>query len=149
MGTIRNLTDRFKLAAANWEEIKQQALIETAHGVIPEMTEQQMRLGETSTGDPIKPDLADVHYALQKQEAGGQAPYKVPDLRVMGTFQAGLRTTIGKLTINTYSIDTKAEKLELKYTPLIYGANPANLAKYAIENLRPALMEKFKAATVG
>jgi hypothetical protein len=147
VGTINNLAKRF--AALNYEVVKQQALIETAPQVIPEMTEQQMRRGETSTGEPIKPDLADVHYALLKQEAGGQAPYKTPDLRNSGSFQSGLRTLVTATALKTYSLDTKSEKLELKYTPKIYGANPENLSKYAKENLLPDLMGKIKAATVG
>lgn len=146
MGTIRNLSDRFK--ALDFELIKQQSLIETAPQIM-EMTEQQMRIGERSDGYNIIPDLQDLHYSLQKKEAGGIAPFETPDLFNTGQFYKGLRTSIGLKTINTYSLDTKAPKLEEKYTPLIYGANEINLSKYAVEDLKPVLLEKLKAATVG
>lgn len=147
MGTIRNLTNRFK--ALNFEVIKQQALIETAPEIIPEMTENQMREGFRSDGDYIEPDLQDKAYAKRKIEAGGMAPYKIPDLRNSGNFQRGLRTVVTKVSLKTYSIDVKADSLEEKYTPLIYGATKENLSIYAKENLFPVLMEKLKSATVG
>lgn len=147
MGTIHNLATRFK--NLNFEAIKQQALIETAPEIIPEMTERQMREGKRSDGELITPDLQSREYALLKLEAGGIAPYKTPDLRNSGSFQAAIRTVITPKAIRTYSLDSKATKLELKYTPLIYGANAANLTKYATENLFPTLMGKLKAETVG
>jgi hypothetical protein len=152
MGTIKNLSNRFRVL--DYDLIKQQALIETAPQIIPEMTEQQMRLGERSDGEIIG-YLKDRYYAEGKTESGGLAPPGEVDLRLTGDFQAGLRTVVTELTLKTYSIDTKAQVLELGnrkrkgYGPLIYGANKENLSKYAIENLRPVLMEKLKTATVG
>lgn len=147
MGTIKNLANRFK--ALDWYAVKEQSLIETAPQAIPEHTEQQMRLGQRSDGEMIG-YLENSHYAMQKKLAGGLAPQGEVDLRNSGSFQAGLRTVVTpQLNLKTYSLDTKAEKLELKYTPLIYGANPKNLSKYATQDLQPVLMAKLKAATVG
>lgn len=148
MGTIRNLSSRVSIAAAEWNTIKQQALIETAPQVIPEMTEQQMRLGQRSDGEIIG-YLHDSHYAEGKTLSGGIAPPGEVDLRLTGDFQAGLRTVVTPLSLRTYSIDTKSEKLELKYSSLIFGANKANLAKYATEDLRPVLFQKLKSLTTG
>lgn len=146
MGTIHNLASRF--AALNFDLIKQQSLIETAPQVIPEMTEQQQRLGQRSDGEMIG-YLQDPVYAMGKTESGGQAPPGEVDLRLTGSFQAGLRTVVTKVSLKTYSLDLKADKLEKKYTPLIFGANKENLTKYAKENLLPDLMTKLKTATVG
>jgi hypothetical protein len=146
MGTIHNLASRF--AALNYEVVKQQALIETAPQVIPEMTEQQMRIGQRSDGEMIG-YLKDAHYAEGKTMSGGLAPPGEVDLRLTGDFQAGLRTVVTNVSLKTYSLDLKAPKLEKWYTPLIYGANAENLSKYAKENLLPDLMGKIKAATVG
>lgn len=146
MGTIRNLANRFK--ALDFELIKQQALIETAPQIIPEMTEQQMRLGQRSDGEMIG-YLKDKHYAEGKTLSGGLAPPGEVDLRLTGAFQKSIRTVVTKLTLKTYSLDTKAPKLEKWYGQLIYGANKQNLSKYATEDLRPVLFEKLKSATVG
>lgn len=147
MGTIRQLTARFQ--ALDYEAIKQQSLIETAPQIIPEMTEQQQRKGQLSTGEQIHPLLRDKTYALLKLEAGGKAPSGVPDLRNSGAFQSGLRTVVTDKALKTYSLDVKAQKLELRYSAYIYGANSANLSIYAKENLYPVLIEKLKTATVG
>lgn len=147
MGTIRNLTNRFK--ALNFAVIKHQALVETAPEIIPEMTEQQQRSGIRSDGEFIEPDLQNNIYAKRKIESGGMAPFGIPDLRNSGNFQRNLRTVITEVSLKTYSLDTKADELEKKYTPLIYGATKENLAIYAKENLLPVLMGKLKAATVG
>lgn len=150
MGTINNLYKRF--AALDFELIKQQSLIETAPQVIPEMTEQQQRLGQRSDGEMIG-YLHDPVYAMGKTESGGQAPPGEVDLRLTGSFQAGLRTVVTSVSLKTYSLDVKAAKLESTgkggYGPLIYGANKENLSKYAKENLLPDLMHKLKSATVG
>lgn len=146
MGTIRNLTNRFK--ALNFAVIKHQALVETAPQVIPEMTEQQQREGIRSDGETIG-YLQNNIYAAKKIEAGGIAPRGEVDLRNSGNFQAGLRTVVTEVSLKTYSIDFKADSLEKKYTPLIYGATKENLAIYAKQDLFPVLMEKLKAATVG
>lgn len=146
MGTINNLYKRF--AALDFELIKQQALIETAPQIIPEMTEQQQRLGQRSDGEMIG-YLHDPIYAEGKTLSGGLAPPGEVDLRLTGDFQAGLRTVVTKISLKTYSLDLKAEKLEKKYTNLIYGANKENLAKYAIDDLQPVLLQKLKAQTVG
>lgn len=146
MGTIRNLTNRFK--AINFAVIKHQALIETAPEIIPEMTEQQQRIGIRSDGEMIG-FLQNNIYAAKKIEAGGQAPRGEVDLRNSGNFQRNLRTVVTEVSLKTYSIDVKADELEKKYTPLIYGATKENLSIYAKENLFPVLMEKLKSATVG
>jgi len=147
MGTIANLTNRFK--ALNFDLIKQESLRETAPLIIPEMTREQMRQGQRSDGNPIVPKLEDIRYAIDKEANGGLAPFLTPDLFHTGEFQENIITTITAKTIKTFSIDLKAPKLELRYTPLIYGANSANLAKYATENLQPVLLSRLKAATVG
>lgn len=148
MATIHSFATRFNAAASAWNEIKQQALIETALETVPEMTESQLRLGELSTGDLLHPDLASTPYALRKQESGSHAPYGIPDLLQSGNFYSKIRTTIGPKTINTYSLDIKAPALELKYTRYIYGYNDANRQKYAIEFLKPVLFQKLKTAAV-
>lgn len=146
MPTIHNLASRF--AALDFELIKTQALIETAPQIIPEMTEQQQRLGQRADGEMIG-YLQDPIYAMGKTESGGLAPTGEVDLRLTGNFQAGLRTVVTKVSLKTYSLDLKADKLEKKYTPLIYGASKENLSKYATENLLPDLLQKLKALTVG
>lgn len=151
MGTIKNLADRFKIAAANWEVIKQESLRETAPAIIPVYNREQLRSGQLSDGNPITPQLENVIYALDKEAKNGLNGRSLltPDLYNEGNFQGDVTTTITAKTIKTFSLDLKAPKLELKYSPLIYGANPKNLSKYAIEDLRPVLFSKLKAATVG
>jgi|GEM_PF-5650512 len=146
MGTIHNLAARFK--ALDFELIKQQSLIETAPGIIPQMTEDQMRYGYDSRQQLIG-QLQSPAYALDKVEWGGSAAPGQVDLHLTGKIYAGLRTSISPTTIDTYSIDFKAPKLEDEYGNRIYGANKANLTKYAIEDLKPVLMQKLKENTVG
>src|ERR1700676_856485 len=124
MGTIRNLTDRFK--SLDFDHIKQQALIETAPQIIPEMTEQQQRLGQRSDGEAIG-YLRDNAYAEVKIIEGGLARPGEVDLRLHGDFQAGLRTVVTAMSLKTYSLDLKAPRLEKQYGQLIYRANPENL----------------------
>lgn len=150
MGSIRNLSDRFK--TLDFNAIKEQSLIKTAPGIIPEMNEQQLSIGQLADGEefPEKNWLQSKEYAQQKLEAGGMAPFRIPDLKLTGSFYDGVRTVVTpQLSLKTYSIDTKAPKLETKYGSLIFGASPINLAKYATENLQPVLIKKLKEQTVG
>lgn len=145
MGTIRNLANRFR--ALDFELIKQESLRETVTEV-PELNREQLRKGQLSDGNLIRPQLDNPVYAVSKQTKGGIAPFMTPDLLNTGAFQEQITTTITAKTIKTFSLDLKAPKLELKYTPLIYGLDTPNMGKYA-QSVRPVLFEKLRAATVG
>lgn len=149
MGTIKNLATRFK--ALNFDLIQQESLRETAPLVIPGMNRDQLKSGKKSDGNPIIPPLENITYALDKEATNGLNGRSLltPDLLKTGAFQSEITTIITAKTIKTFSLDLKGEKLELKYTPLIYGANKENLSKYATKDLRPVLFQKLKAATVG
>lgn len=149
MGTIANLANRFK--ALNFDLIKQESLRETAPFIIPVMNREQLRSGQLTDGSAIVPPLSNLQYALDKEAENGLNGRSLltPDLYHTGEFQSEITTTITAKTIKTFSLDLKGPSLELKYSPKIYGANPANLSKYAIQNLRPVLFAKLKAATVG
>lgn len=149
MGTIHNLASRFK--ALNFENIKQEAIRETAPEIFPILNRAQLKSGKLSNGNPITPKLDNVAYALKKETLNGLngRTLLTPDLKNTGEFYADITTTVTAKTIKTFSLDTKSPALELKYSPFIFGLNSANLAKYAKENLQPVLMAKLKAATVG
>lgn len=149
MGTIRNLSARVSIAAKQWDNTKQTALRETAPDAFPALNKKQLRLGQRSDGQLIKPDLQSKVYSADKATTGGTAPFGTPDLFHTGAFYSEITTTVTKLSLKTFSLDLKAPKLELKYSPLIYGLNPANLTKYATETLKPVLFEKFRSQTVG
>lgn len=147
MGTIKNLANRFK--ALNFDLIKQESLRETAPSAIPQYNREQLRAGQLSDGNLITPQLGSLTYALTKENKGGKAPFMTPDLFETGSFQADITTTITSKTIKTFSLDLKGPSLQLKYSPLIYGANPSNLSKYATQDLQPVLHKKLREATVG
>lgn len=149
MGTIANLANRFK--ALDWDLIKQTSLRETAPNIIPQMNRGQLKSGQLNDGSPIEPPLSNTAYALDKEKKHGLNGRSLftPDLLDTGAFQSEITTTITAKTIKTFSLDLKGEELELKYSPKIYGANPTNLSKYAIEDLRPVLFQKLRTATVG
>lgn len=149
MGTIHNLSSRF--TALKFETIKQESLRETAPNIIPELNRQQLKSGQRADGQTITPSLSNVIYARDKENKNGLNGRSLltPDLYNTGSFQSQITTTVTAKTIKTFSIDLKAAKLELKYSPYIYGANSQNLSKYATEDLQSVLIWKLKAATVG
>lgn len=151
MGTIRNLANRVSLAAQQWETTKQVAIRETAPQTFPQLNREQLRKGQLSDGNPISPPLANITYALDKENKNGANGRSLltPNLFDTGAFQGSITTTVTRLSIKTFSLDLKAPKLQLKYSPLIYGLQPNNLTKYATETLKPVLFEKFRSQTVG
>lgn len=149
MGTIKNLADRFR--SLDWNGIKQDSLQETAPAIIPDMNREQLTQGQTSRSQPIVPQLSDVLYAIKKEATNGLNGRSLltPDLKNTGDFYKGIITEVTGTALKTYSTDAKSNKLELTYSPYIFGANSNNLSKYATEDLQPVLLQKLKSATVG
>lgn len=146
MGTIKNLANRFK--SLNFDLIKQESLRETVPQNAPEFNRDQLRQGKKADGNLITPQLGSLTYALTKENKGGIAPFMTPDLIDTGGFYKGITTIITSKTIRTFSLDLKAPKLELKYSPLIYGLSTENLSKIS-QIVQPVLHKKLREATVG
>lgn len=148
MGTIRNLSDRFK--ALYFELIKQQAIAKTIEKV-PEYNRQQLKEGQFVTGQPIYPPLKSIRYALDKEKRNGLNGRSLltPDLNLTGSFYEKIVSELTGRSILTDSLDIKATKLEGDYGKDIYGMNQQNTTTYAIEDVKPVLLDLLKSATVG
>lgn len=145
MGTIQNLIDRVK--SFNYEAAVAESLEETKEA-IPELTRDRLITGKLTDGGRIIPLYSSPIYAINKERQNSLAGFLTPDLKLTGEFYASIQTKINTKTFVTFSDDSKAPKLETKYTPLIYGLSDEAKAKYA-KIVQPILFAKIKTATVG
>jgi len=132
----------------NYDLAVRETLEETANRV-PDYTRDQLHRGEKVDGSKITPLYGNPEYSKLKFADNSAAGLGVPDLYLYGDFYNGIQTKINTKTISTFSIDSKSPKLELKYSPLIYGLNAANKTKYAIMDVKPVLIAKVKTGIFG
>lgn len=104
--------------------------------------------GYLSTGDKIVPVYRSLPYALEKASQNPLAGIGTPDLRLTGSFYAGIQVVVnfGQNSITTNSTDEKSEMLQNKYTPLIFGTTKQSKSLYALQTLKPVLFDNVKRA---
>lgn len=138
--TIHEMAKRF--ASVNFEQVVRDSF-EEKKATIASFNRQNLRKGKLQTGNTIKPDLQSIPYAAKKFNSSGQAPFGTPDLFLTGGFQSDIGVIINKETFTTFSENIKAPKLELKYTPLIYGLPDANKPDF-VQVVGPVIFQKVK-----
>ena len=91
----------------------------------------QFQLSEGETGNGAMPDYASEEYAhIKQQYVSTYKIYPTVDLRVTGDFYRGMKARIVLMGIEIESIDSKAAKLESKYSLKIYVLNDKNLETF-------------------
>lgn len=148
MSTLRALSNRFQAAVAAYDGTLQEAIEETKDVAVA-FNRQQLYSGIKSTGDKITPHYANLKYAAKKYGLNATPGFTNPDLYVTGAFYLGIGVVVNQKSLTFDSTDSKAPKLELEYTPQIYGLTKENKSAYSLESVKPVLFAKIKAQTTG
>ena len=125
--TIRELNERLQQAWSEIEDLKRRAVLDNEAAIV-DLNRKQMEVGQTSRGELIEPDLALFHYAREKKQRGGRAPFGVPDLKNTGAFHAAMIMEVDGDSYYIGSTDEKEPDLTAKYRD-IWGLTKENQAK--------------------
>lgn len=110
---------------------------------IIDLNTSQLEKGKLSTGENISPDYKLSEYARFKKSRGSIAPLGVPDLKLEGDFYEGFNIDKVSGGILIDSDDSKASKLEDKYSSNIYGLTDQNK-----EEVKEMILPTFRKKTL-
>lgn len=144
MATIFNVKRRFESIV-----IKDIAIdsIDDTKTAIADFNAEQMFTGKRADGSEITPTYSDT--TIQIKQDKGQPSDRVT-LRNTGSFYAGIRVNVSNEDISIYSTDSKADKLNKKYSTSkgnIFGLNTQYKGEYTRNNLQPVWKEKIENIT--
>lgn len=137
--TIVSLSAKFQTLDTN--KIIQESLVET----IPQFEasqKDQLYAGKTKKGTKIRPGYRNLKYAAAKAAMNPLPGFGTPDLKLTGSFYAGLDVEVGKDVFDIISKDEKGPMLENKY-PDIFGLGTTYKSKYLSEGLGPVVRGKI------
>ena len=83
--------------------------------VIADLNVKQLEEGKRIDGNSIIPEYQSDLYAKAKKAIGAKPPIGTPDLKLTGSFHAGIYADKKGNYIYTYSSDEKADRLNAKY----------------------------------
>lgn len=145
-----NLSTIHKVAAnaqrINFDAIKRDSFEETKSSVVS-FNKQNLRQGFKVDGSRIG-IYGSIPYAAKKFNQSGEAGFGCIDLYLTGDWQNGIGAIINSKSFTTFSVDEKASKLELKYSPLIYGLPDKYKPDY-VKIIGPVIFKKTKSALFG
>lgn len=106
----------------------------------------QLHAGQDNTGGLIDRKYKRKQYALFKEELNPVPGYGTPDLYVSGNFYNGIGVVVNSSQWNftISSSDSKAPKLELKYSTDIYGLDPENTEYLSQEIIKPKIIDSLR-----
>lgn len=148
MGNLQTI----RKVAQNAQRINFDAIVrdsfEQTKGLIASFNKDNLKKGFLATGDPIRPEYGSIPYAAKKFNENGMAPFGTPDLFLTGAFQDAINIKVNAKSFTTFSTDSKASKLELKYSSKIYGLPVIKNSEY-VETIKPIIVEKIKRELFG
>lgn len=83
--------------------------------VIADLNVKQLEEGKRIDGNSIIPEYQSDLYAKAKKAIGAKPPIGTPDLKLTGSFHAGIYADKKGNYIYTYSSDEKSDRLNAKY----------------------------------
>lgn len=145
MGNIVETYNRLK-SIDIWIELKE--IIRKRQNDILALNKGQLQKGLLSTGNKTYPHSRSAKarkYVTDKINRGvyDSSIYPSVNLYNEGDFYKAFRIVIADLYIEIISEDSKADELEQRYTPDIYGLTDDNM-RYLISILLPELQDKIK-----
>lgn len=150
MGTIASFTRRVQavdiheIIETSVEETKDEIAVLNRSDLLQGLKADGTKIGDT---DPYRFPL----YAQEKNEQNSLPGLGNPDLKLTGAFYAGINVTVNRGQ-NSFTIDSDDQKsgmLQKKYGNLIFGLTQASKSLYALETLKPILLEKVRGAITG
>lgn len=147
MGNLKTIHAAAQRArSVNFDDIIRQSIAETKDYII-QFNRENLLKGLKVDGSKIG-TYATIPYAAKKFAQNSQAGFGFVDLYLTGDFAKGIQVKLNSKSFTTFSIDSKADKLELEYSKDIYGLPFNRKAEYA-EILGQAITRNTKSAIFG
>lgn len=128
----------------NFDQVVRDSFEETK-GSIVDFDRKNLRQGFKVDGTRIG-FYASVPYAAKKFNQSSEAGFGYIDLYLSGSWSGGINVTVNSKSFTTFSVDSKALKLEADYSPLIYGL-PNKYKPNYVQIIGPVIFKKIKQAT--
>jgi len=145
MGTIRSTFKAYSEGTGIDIDTIIAESIEETKTIIIGFNKENLKQGFKIDGTRIG-TYASLSYAAKKFAQNSAAGFGNIDLFLSGDWANAITVRVNKKSFTTFSINTKALKLETKYSKLIYGL-PNKYKDEYIQILKPIIIRRIKEAT--